>query len=176
MFLLCTTYSVLCISADRLTIGSIKLSPPPEDSLRDRGLIPCGVHDDDSLSNFRSSASRAKAFSLSCAVRLFLKFGSYLHSLTLFICWHWLQAGLAPLHFCKSEININQDAGRERHLLVFAFYRRVCQGKERERGMCRRRRTHRQERQAEPRPNIPDDSDLRGIVVENDEEFEKFEL
>ena len=64
MFLLWTTYSVLCISADRLTIGSIKLSPAPEESLRDRGLIPCGVYEDP-LSKSRSLASRMPSFSRS---------------------------------------------------------------------------------------------------------------
>ena len=131
LFLLSTTYSELCISAGRLTIGSIKLSPPPEESLRDRGLVPCGVHED-SLSKSLSFASSTPTFSRRIWVRLFFKVSSYLHSSLLFIELHWLQTGWVPVHFCKSEININRNAGRECHWLVYASYSWDWQGKLRE--------------------------------------------
>lgn len=167
MFHLWTTYSVSCISADRLTVGSTKLSPAPEESLMDRGLLLWGVYEI-SLSNSRSLASSLASFSRRIAVRLFFKVSSYMHSLLLLIWLHCAQTGRTPVHFCNSEINIKADAVWF-HWLVCVSYKR---GKVRER--CGERRTHRQERQAEPRPSIPEDSDLRGMW--KNEEFEELIL
>ena len=67
VLVLWTTYSVLCISADRLRSGSasIELSLVPEESLKDRGLLMTWEVYDDSLSKSRSLASRAAIFSRS---------------------------------------------------------------------------------------------------------------
>ena len=66
VFFLWRTYSALCISADRLTIGSIskELSLVAEESLRDSGLTTWDGYVD-SLSNSRSLASSAANFSRS---------------------------------------------------------------------------------------------------------------